>query len=179
MFTVTEEKKVQTTHPGQDGFYKRCQSDRTAKKKQNTSWHGGTVWRASRRHCPAAARWYDMVAGLADRRGGVLALARDATIIRQVLRSCCALRNTPMASLTQVHCCSAELINHAPSSTELTYLDGSTFTFCAKLEPEGNLPAVVPSGERPAVLGLGSSMPMDFSVNHLTSSYSSTFLDRI
>jgi hypothetical protein len=66
-----------------------------------------------------------------------------------------------MASSTK-YCCSAELINHAASSTELTPtlakgpVDGSTFTFChgqcAKLKLEGQ-PAVVPSGERPAVQG--------------------------
>jgi hypothetical protein len=60
--------------------------------------------------------------------------------------------NSPTLSKRSRCCC----VEHP----EQLHLHGQ----CAKLKLEGQ-PAVVPSGERPAVLGLGSSMPMDFSVN--------------
>jgi hypothetical protein len=120
MFTVTEEKKVQTTHPGQDGFYKHCQSDR-AGKKQNTSWHGGTVWRASRRHCPCPAalwpieaaslplhatprssnRFFDLQPVRLDYQPPASStfLSEQTSHQPNEQAACCALRNTPMASL--------------------------------------------------------------------------------
>jgi hypothetical protein len=84
-----------------------------------------------------------------------------------------------MASLTQVHCCSAELINHAPT-TELTFemqRDHLLKRPGIKLKLEGNLQLF--HLEREKTRSAGIQPAGGLSINQLTSRYDSTILNRL